>query len=119
MKKIRLIKDLPWAKAGEEFFVTENRTATPHITIDSEPYGTTLTLSELTGWYEVVRWKPSIGQPYNYVNRSGWLGYAIWADTDDDFARHGLGNCDQDNVGGKDRINAKAEQVRAIFKEGI
>lgn len=69
MKKIRLIKDLPWAKAGEEFEVNNVMLNGECIEIFRTKgcQRFTVSLSELEGWYEEAQWEPIMNEAYKFI----------------------------------------------------
>ena len=111
-KKIRITVKLPWADEGSEYKVTKYQ-GIPAIRLG----GHLFQLHELDGFYEVVRFTPILDQSYVYVNFGCVIERKGWDNSTADKARWAVGNCDEDNIGGRERITAKALQVLAIFKE--
>jgi hypothetical protein len=130
--KIRFTKPLPWAEAGTEFEVfrqsdwryIEVALHDPFHGRDSDTKKTRMTLHELEGWYEVVRWKPKEGEFYLRINIYGEITCGAWEEGGiSDWGishafRYNFGNCFPASTEGRKQAEAKAEQIRAILKEG-
>ena len=77
----------------------------------------TVPLSEIEGMYEVVRFKPEEGESFLYINAYGDIRLNGGGDRDNVLINRL--NCFSPTDEGRKQAEAKAEQIRAIFKEGV
>lgn len=93
--KYRLLKDLPFAKAGE---INKDR-ADSLIVFGTEPDhafgGSEVEEMLKSGWLEEADevWKPKDGEEYWLVRSYGNVDTAIWNNNNSDKATYTLGNC--------------------------
>lgn len=119
-KKIRFTKDGFFGiKEGDEFEVKG-----VFIEKKCKGGGTQIPLSVMEGFYKVVRFKPREKEAYRYVNSDLTITTVYEAGrTDDDLLYVNrlslVGNCFPCTVEGIEQAEAKADQIRAIFKVGV
>lgn len=112
--KYKLLKDLPWAKAGIILSGFYDNQSTYSVYILNEGiFG--FPEATFSDWFEEVdeRWKPEDGERYfivgsrGYVMESEWKGYTM------DYARYDIGNCFKT----EEQAERAAEQIKALLKE--
>jgi hypothetical protein len=119
MDKIRITREFPWAKVGEEFDVRRDGCKLAGFIFVGPDDGRQhkFYLSELEGWFEVVRWCPEKGQGYSYVNENGYVVQAIWDGGKTDENRYVVRNFFPNTGDGLERADTVAKKIRQIFKE--
>ena len=104
MKRYKLLKDLPVAKAGTIFWLNDDG----HLCADIlQDYDNVVVYSKndldkfpniLTDWFEEIkeptRWKPEAYQKYYFASSSGIAHHDFWTNSSDiDDGRFEIGNC--------------------------
>lgn len=132
MKQYRLLKDLPYAKAGEVFERKTHKSEDGlsdydyleirkrvNIGEDETRFGVKYNnfLNNFDEWFEKIKetgWKPKTGDTYRYINSDGIILLSRWSNDDLDNARYEIGNCYRTD---KETEYAKRVQIaRTIIK---
>lgn len=124
MKKIRFTKaGFFGIEAGSEHEAFEEPEIPPFIRIpdtnSSIPAHLTIRLLDMEGWYEVVRHSPELGERYYFIDASLVVMSRQHAGDLIDTELLKAFNCFPYTNSGSDLAIDKAEQMRAIFKEGV
>ncbi len=91
MKKYKLKKDLPYAKAGDVFEV--NRIG--NVSVPDDNGFSVYTPKELPDFFEEVdgRWKPEVDEEYWFLTPSGDVDVYLWRNDKIDHGFYKFGNC--------------------------
>ena len=133
MKRYRLLKDLPYAKAGEVFERKTHKSEDGlsdydyleirkrvRIGEDETRFGVKYNgfLNNFNEWFEEIKetvWKPKTGDTYRYINSDGIILLSRWSNDDLDNARYEIGNCYRTD---KEAEHAQRVQIaRTIIKQ--
>ena len=113
--KYKLLKDLPWVKAGT---ICEN-TSNDDFGLRNmwvPDYGNIgIHVATFSDWFEEVdeRWKPKLNSTYFYLNPENEVNVTTWDEYLIDSKRFRFGNCFKT----QEKAKQAAEQIKALLKE--
>ena len=121
--KYRLLRDLPWAKVGEEIVCVHNVSNCIIFRTEedckSQPIFSVQFRSDYCDdnpdWFEPVdeRWKPGYSSMYWMLNSMGGVEEFKWLGTDYNYSYYNNGNCFQT----KDQAEEAAKRIKQTLMD--